>query len=360
MGQSLGVSPGPRRWIGWGLLVLTLLVVWVISLAHGVLLPFFLAFAIAYLLDPLVQVLSLFGRVHRAIAILLVYGLFGLMVAGVLVYLVPVLVQESVRLIKYVPDLSLGIQHTWDYWLTRFHQQPMPLAIRTTITATGVHLQTRLMHSLRGMVAKVFGLVPGVLSFLVAPILAFYVLKDLSRVRRRFWEFIPIKWRAELFKLGIDLDRALIGYIRGQIIVALLVGLLSAVWVSILGIPFAVLIGSVAAITDVIPYVGPIAGAIPAILLGLMRSPWVALYAAVGFIVIHQLEGMVISPKVIGDSVGLHPLVIIFAILAGGAIAGFTGLILAVPMCAALKVAFSHGYRWLAVSLDRHSTPSVQ
>jgi predicted PurR-regulated permease PerM len=91
-----------------------------------------------------------------------------------------------------------------------------------------------------------------------------------------------------------------------------------------------------------------------------MHSPWVALYAVLGFIVIHQLEGMVISPKVVGDSVGLHPLVIIFAILAGGDLAGFTGLILAVPVSAAIKVILVHLYRRLSVSLDRPSARSVE
>lgn len=354
-------SPSPRRWLRWGLLMIAgIAFCWLIALAHGVLLPFFLSFIIAYLLDPLVEILSVQGRIHRAVAILLVYALFGLVVAVVVVYMVPVLVQESLRLIKYVPDLARGVQQTWDYWLGRFHQQPMPSAIRSALTSTGVHLQGKLLQSLRRAAAGAFGLVPGVLSVVVAPILAFYVLKDIIRIRRRFWEFVPVDWRPSVFKLGIDLDRALNGYIRGQIIVALVVGMLSALWVMALHIPFAPLIGAVAAITDVIPYVGPIAGAVPAVLLGLMRSPWTAGYAVIGFIVIHQLEGMVISPKVVGDSVGLHPLVIIFAILAGADMAGFTGLLLAVPFAAALKVLLTHLYRRLTVSLDHDSTPSVQ
>lgn len=351
----------PRRWVRWGVLLLIFIVaVWLLARVHGIVLPFFLAFVVAYLLDPLVEILSAHGRVHRAWAILLVYALFGLAVFLVVVYMVPVLVQESVHVIKYVPRLADGIQSTWAYWLSRFHQQPMPQALRQEIAATGRHLQESLLHRLRGLVGAAFGLVPSVLSFLIAPVLAFYVLKDLPHMRRTFWEFIPVDWRPRVYKLGIDLDRALNGYIRGQIMVAVLVGLLATVWMMLLHIPFALLIGALAAITDVIPYVGPIVGAIPAVLLGLMHSPWVALYAVLGFIVIHQLEGMVISPKVVGDSVGLHPLVIIFAILAGGDLAGFTGLILAVPVSAAIKVILVHLYRRLSVSLDRPSARSVE
>jgi predicted PurR-regulated permease PerM len=236
----------------------------------------------------------------------------------------------------------------------------MPNAIRLAVIGTGLHLKSQLLHALKNLVGAVFGLVPGVLSFVVAPILAFYVLKDLPRMRDRFWDFVPVDWRASVYKLGFDLDRALNGYIRGQLMVALVVGILSTVWMIVLHIPFALLIGAVAAMTDIIPYVGPIAGAIPAVILGLLHSPWVSLYAVIGFVVIHQLEGTVISPKVVGDSVGLHPLMIIFAILAGGEIAGFTGLLLGVPTAAVGKVIVTHLYRRFVVSLDHDSTPSVQ
>lgn len=351
----------PRRWIRWGLLACSgAAAVWILVAARGVLLPFFLAFVFAYLVAPLVDAISLHGRIPRVAAIMLVYALFALLVVGIVVYGIPTLVQESVHLIRYLPNFAQAVQSSWTYWLERFHHQPMPGAIRSAIISTGTHLQNQLLHAVKGMVGAAFGLVPGVLSLLIAPVLAFYVLKDLHHIRSRFWQFVPVDWRASVYKLGFDLDGALNGYIRGQLMVALVVGGLSAIWMMVLHIPFALLIGAVAAVTDVVPYVGPIAGAIPAVLLGLMQSPWVSLYAVLGFVVIHQLEGAVISPKVVGDSVGLHPLVVIFAILAGGDIAGFTGLLLGVPVAAVLKVVLSHLYRRVAVSLDRDSTPSVQ
>ena len=116
-----------------------------------------------------------------------------------------------------------------------------------------------------------------------------------------------------------------------------------------LGIPLAFLIGVIAGVTDVIPYVGPIAGAIPAVMLGMERSPIIAVYAILGFVAIHQLEGAVIGPKIMGDYVGLHPLVVIFAILAGGEMGGLVGLLLAVPSAAVIKVIFGHLYRRLII-----------
>ncbi|MCY0877761.1 MAG: AI-2E family transporter [Firmicutes bacterium] len=340
----------PRPWCRWGLVLLVSFgFLWLLVLARGILLPFLLAFVLAYLLAPPVELLVRYAHLHRVVAILLVYALMAFLIATAVVYMVPILVGETVHLIKYVPRLALGIQSTWDYWLGRFHQQPMPPTIRSAITETGLHLQAELMRTVKSAVARAFGLVPGLISLVVAPILAFYVLKDLHRIRERFWILIPVDWRGALYKLGYDVDRVLNGYIRGQLMVAVAVGLLSTVWMVVLKIPFSLLIGAVAAVTDVIPYLGPVAGAIPAVLLGLTRSPWVALYAVLGFIVIHQLEGTVISPKVVGESVGLHPLVVIFAILAGGAIAGFWGLIIGVPVAAVLRVLFQHGYRRLTI-----------
>lgn len=359
--QVRPLSPqSPRRWYRWGLLIVVVAAfLWIVMMARGVLLPFLLAFVLAYLLAPLVDAMARHG-VGRSAAILLVYALVALIITGVVIYMVPVLLQESEHLIKVVPTFVANVQSTWDYWLARFHQQPMPPAIRTAITETGRHLQTRLSNGLKGLLHTVFGLVPGVLSVIISPVLAFYVLKDLNRIRDRFWTLVPIDWRGAVYKLGYDTDRALNGYIRGQLMVALVVGILSTMWMIILGIPFALLIGALAAITDIIPYVGPIAGAIPAILLGLTRSPWVSLYAVLGFVVIHQLEGTVISPKVVGESVGLHPLVVIFAILAGGAIMGFTGLLIGVPIAAVVRVLLIHLYRRLVVTLDHDSTPSLQ
>ncbi len=343
--MKLASRSSPLRWYRWGLLIALmtggLLLLWY---TRAVLMPFILAFVVAYLLAPLVEAFVRHG-LNRIVAILIVYILLGFAVATGVLYMVPLLVQESVHLIKMVPAFINSAQFTWNLWLTRLHQAPIPSSVRTAITATGKHLQSQLYGVIKGIFAAIFGLVPGVISVVVAPVLGFYLLKDLDRVRSRFWDVVPLEWRPSMFKLGFDLDRALNGFIRGQLLVALLVGALSTTLVIILGLPFPLLIGAVATVTDVIPYVGPIAGALPAVVLALNISPWTALDTVLGFIAIHQLEGTVIAPKIMGESVGLHPLVVVFAILAGGELGGILGLLLAVPAAAVLKVLFSHLYR---------------
>ncbi|MCY0908154.1 MAG: AI-2E family transporter [Sulfobacillus thermotolerans] len=347
--DSLAVARGPQKYYRWGLLaVFCVGAVAIIWSARVVLLPFVFAIVIAYLVAPPVE-WFVKHHVHRVVAILLVYAALGMVITGVIVYMVPLWVQETVKMIHLIPALTRQLQQTWNYWLMRFHQAPMPLSVRRAIDETGVRWENKLFGLSKTVLSTLFGVLPGLLSLIVSPILAFYLLKDMERIRARFWQVIPVKWHAEVYVLGLDIDRALNGFIRGQLLVALVVGVLSGLWVGILGIPLALLIGAIAGITDIIPYVGPIAGALPAVVLALDRSSWTAIYAVLGFVAIHQLEGTVIGPKVMGDSVGLHPLVVIFAILAGGEIGGVAGLLLAVPATAVIKVVMAHLYRRLTI-----------
>lgn len=335
----------PLRWYRRGLLAfLTVFGLWILWVARPILTPFVFAFVLSYLLAPPVEFFSRFG-LRRYAAILLVYTLLAMGVAAVVLYLAPLLFRESFEVVRRVPGWAMSAQNAWSYWLTVFHEAPVPAALRGLMNQTATHLQHALFGVLKGMMGTAFGLVPGVLSLLIAPILAFYVLKDLDRIRLRFWALLPIDWHPAAYKMGLDVDRVLNGFIRGQLLVALTVGILSAAWMAVLHIPFALLVGFLSAVTDIIPYVGPIVGALPAIALALTISPLQAVWVVLGFLTIHQLEGAVIGPKVMGDSVGLHPLMVIFAILAGGELAGVTGLLLAVPATAVLKVVFGHLYQ---------------
>lgn len=319
-------------WLGWT--------------ARPVLTPFLFAIVIAYLLAPLIDFLALRG-LPRSLAILLVYAVLGAAVVGLGLYLIPLMVQESVGLIRRLPDWTRALQTFWSLWLARLHEAPLPPSLRVSLNQAARGLETHLFVLLKSLLKALFGLVPGFLSVLIAPILAFFLLKDLDRIRRHVWALIPVDWRPAAYKLGLDVDRSLAGFIRGQLLVALFVGLMATLWTGVLRIPFAPLIGALAAVTDIVPYIGPVVGAIPAVILAFAVSPLKAVYVILGFVVIHQLEGSVVGPKVMGESVGLNPLVVIFSLLVGGEAAGLTGLLLAVPVAAVIKVAVVHLYRRL-------------
>ncbi len=347
--SNIAEDPGSRKFYRLGLLAVFVTgIVIVLFAARAVLLPFIFAIILAYILAPLVDLFIKY-RIQRVPAILLSYALVSLVLAAMVVYMVPLWMQELVKMIHVIPSLTKQIQLSWNYWLQRFHQAPIPKSVRTAIDEAGVRWENTLFSLTKQLVSTIFGVLPGILSVIISPILAFYLLKDMDRIRERFWQVIPIDWHPPVYILALEVDRTLSAFIRGQLLVALLVGILSGLWVAFLGIPLSLLIGAIAGVTDVIPYVGPIAGAIPAVMLGLERSPVTALYAVLGFVAIHQLEGTVIGPKIMGDYVGLHPLVVIFAILAGGEMGGLAGLLLAVPGAAVIKVIFGHLYRRLIV-----------
>jgi predicted PurR-regulated permease PerM len=351
--QPLAERPGAPQglriaYVGAGV-VACLALLWV---SWGVLMPFVFAGALAYLLAPLVAWFEAHG-LNRVAGVLLAYALVAIGMAGLVLYLLPMAVQQSLHLAHVLPGLVTQLQLTWDRLLARFHEAPIPPAIRQALNQFAVNLEQKLVGQVRGAVAGVFGLVPGLIAVAVSPVLAFYLLKDLPQITRRFWALVPLDWHPAAFKLGRDLDRTLAGFVRGQLLVALLVGSLATLLTSAIGLPYALLIGLVAGLTDIIPYVGPIAGALPAVLLGFARSPWVGLYAIVGFIVIHQVEGMVLAPKVVGDAVGLHPLVVVLAILVGGELGGVGGMLLAVPAAGTARVVAQHLYRRLAQAGER-------
>ena len=178
-------------------------------------------------------------------------------------------------------------------------------------------------------------------SLALAPFLAFYLLKDLDYFRERFVRSLPRRWRQDIIQLLRELDRVISGFVRGQVLLGLSVGALAAAASSLLGLRFAVLLGIWAGLMEFIPYVGPVLGAVPAVLSGLAQSPWRGLQIALVFLIIQQLENAVLSPKIMGESVGLHPIGVLLVVLAGGYLAGPWGLILAVPAAALVRVLWS-------------------
>lgn len=345
-GPSAAASP----WRFWRLAYLgalaaaSLALVW---LAGRALLPLAFAAVLAYVLAPPVAWLE-HRRIHRVVGILITYTLVAFGLAAGALYVIPLAARQAGALARRLPRLVADSQAAWNRYLALFHQAPLPSALRGAVDRVGSRLDASVLHVLGSTLAAAVALVPWLVALIISPVLAFYVLKDWHTVQKRVWSVVPLEWQPAAFKLGRDLDRALAGYIRGQLLVAVLVGLLAGLMTFALGIPFPVLVGLAAAATDVVPYIGPVVGALPAVALGLLHSPWTALYAALGFIAIHQLEGTVLAPQVVGEAVGLHPLAVVVAVLVGAALAGLPGMLVAVPAAATVRIVGEHVYRWLA------------
>jgi predicted PurR-regulated permease PerM len=180
--------------------------------------------------------------------------------------------------------------------------------------------------------------------YILSPVIAIYFLADWKILEQGFLRVIPQRWRMEWRRLWQDINHVIRQFVRGNIIVAVIVGVLIGVGVKLVGMEYALLIGLICGVSDLIPYFGPVIGAVPSVLLALIKSPGMALKVILIILIVQQLEGNVISPKLMGESVGLHPLWVVFALLASGEIAGFWGMFLAVPLAAVIRVVLKHIY----------------
>lgn len=341
--RSTTVGIGWRWAIGLALLLALILAGYAIREALP---PFLLGAGIAYVVAPPVEGLSRRGM-RRTWAILVVYALFGLLAAAIIVFVMPVFVADLSRLAEVIPRYIHVLEGVVNGWERRFHRLPLPVGVKLIVETNAQQLEAAIMRGLGDAIGGVFSLIGGIDSIILAPILAFYLLEDLPRLRRKVSAAIPSGVRPQVMPFLAEVDRVLGGFIRGQLAVACLVGLLTGAVMALLGLPFPIILGLIAAVTNLVPYFGPIVGAVPGILLALSVSATLAVKAAVAYVIIQQLEAAVLVPRIVGKTVGLHPLVLIFALLVGGHLFGFAGLILAVPLAGVSRAIVMVVHAWV-------------
>lgn len=312
---------------------------WVLKAA---LTPLVAAFVIAYLLDPLIDHFES-RRVNRPVAIFLLLGGVGLVNLGFLLFVIPRLVRELSALAERMPD-----------YLDRFVTEVVPqfearIGIELPNTIEGALGQLRgaelgalagLRDVLTGTLSTLSGTAGVLIALLVIPILAYYLLVEFDQILARLGSWVPPRYRGYVFEKARTVDRLIAGFLRGQLLVAGCLGVLYAVGFSVIGIDLAIGVGLLAGALALIPYLGNVVAVTSATLLCVLQFGfgW-ELGAVLGwYVVVQTLEGFVLTPRIVGKSVGLHPAVVIVALLIGGDLFGFLGLLIAVPAAAVVKV----------------------
>ncbi|MFZ3102784.1 MAG: AI-2E family transporter [Desulfitobacteriaceae bacterium] len=305
--------------------------------------PFLLAFSLAYLLNPLVVWLER-HKLSRNLAIAFTFCCIVGGVLLILIFVLPIAYNEIVKLLVVLPQNMSQLDGLIKDIRGQFQSSGLPervaLVLDEHLGNGEVFLADKLKIFLNNLPEKLAALS----TFLLSPVLTIYFLADWQRLEAAFMRLVQQKWRLEWQRLWRDISHVVRSFIRGNLVVAIIVGVLIGIGVKLIGMEYALLIGIICAVADLIPYFGPLIGAVPAVLLGLTKSPRMAVEVALVIIIVQQLEGNVISPKLMGDSVGLHPLWIIIALLAGGELAGFWGMLLSVPFAAVIRVIFRHFY----------------
>lgn len=308
-----------------------------------VLIPFFWAGVLAYLLVRPVRWLEEQG-ISRSKAIVLIYLLVAGALLLVLALLIPAILRELAEFAEAVPHY-VGFYQGWLQKIQHGYQYSIvPDAVRQAIDQALARTEERTVATISDFLEDLIRGYSSLVIFIISPILSFYILKDIELIKRRFSALLPAQWRSDALAVLTEIDAVLLGFVRGNVVVCLIVGALTALILSIIGVNFALLLGIIAGIAELIPYFGPFLAALPAIGIALLESPRLAIYTLITLLVVQQLEGSVIAPKIIGDNVGLHPLVVVFALFAGGKLWGMMGLIMAVPLAAIFRVVLNYAY----------------
>ncbi|MDE1168938.1 MAG: AI-2E family transporter [Pseudomonas sp.] len=334
-----------RRWV-WLIAALVLCVF--VYFLHPILSPFLVGVLLAYLGDPLVDRLEKLG-LSRTLGVVVVFALFTAILMVALLVLVPMLAKQVVRLYELAPVMLDWLQHTALPWA----QSKLGLAdgfwkfdkIKAAISEHMGQTSDVVGVVLSQATASSLALIGFLANLVLVPVVSFYLLRDWDLMMAKIRTLLPRQNEDKIVGLAKECHEVLGAFVRGQLLVMLALGVIYAAGLMLVGVEFGLLIGLLAGLAAIVPYMGFAFGISAAMITGLFQfggEPYHLIGIAAVFMVGQALEGMVLTPLLVGDRIGLHPVAVIFAILAGGELFGFTGVLLALPVAAVIMVLVRH------------------
>ena len=312
----------------------------VLWLLHDILLPFVAGIALAYVLAPLADRVERLG-VNRTVAALIVVSVLVVALIALMLLLVPLLLQQGASLISHIPgyfkrikELIVDPNFPWLNWLG---------SAETGKTASDLvgQVATWLLSFSYSLWTGGKALVSFASVLIVMPVVTFYLIRDWHAMIDRVDSWIPVRQRETVRQLGREIDAAIGGFLRGQFGVCIVLGCYYAIALMLVGLDFALLIGLTAGVITFVPYIGSMTGLMIAASVAIAQfwPDWKRIVLVVAIFLVGQfIEGNIVSPKFVGERVGLHPVWLIFAMFAFGYLFGFVGLLIAVPLGAAIAV----------------------
>lgn len=321
-----------------------------------------IAIIFAYIINPIVNYLERKG-VKRQFGVIIVY-ISAILIFGILIVsVIPKTINEVSNLLTSLPGMVDTLIREFNNFLSNvfakfnielpknfinIYKETNPKvngnvetpqivsnildSIKGTINDLIVKVQGSLMGSLSNVISKLYGFLTSAFRLVLIIIFSFYFSVDKERFMLRLKKAIPNKHREDISYLTRNIDIALQQFIRGRMLMAIFVGLLTMVYLLVLRVDFAIIIGLITCVADIIPFIGPFLGCAPAVLFAFMDSPMKALWVLILFVIVQWVENNILAPKLIGDSTGLNPLVILISIIIGGGIFGVWGMVISVPL----------------------------
>ncbi|MBL4808006.1 MAG: AI-2E family transporter [Rhodobacteraceae bacterium] len=331
----MGLSSGKQvKW--WGVVaVVTILVLWQVS---SVILPFVAGAAIAYFLDPIADRMERMGM-PRTMATVIISLICVLLLVFLFLLVVPKMIEQLVGLFKSAPDYIAQLQiYLGEKFPDLFIEES---TIRRSLANFEGLLNDKGVAFINGLLSKSLAVFDFLLIVFITPVVAFYLLLDWDRMVAKIDSWLPRQHLEEIRKIGRDIDGVLAGFVRGQMSVCLILGVFYAIALMLIGLQYGLVVGVIAGFLTFIPYVGSLVGGVLSIGLAIFQfwdNPvWIGIVAAI-FLIGQLVEGNVLTPKLVGGSVGLHPVWLLFALSTFGAMLGFAGMLIAVPVAASIGV----------------------
>jgi predicted PurR-regulated permease PerM len=305
---------------------------------------FVLGATLAFLIQPAVTRLVALG-IPRVLAIIIIFLLIIVVIGGLALLIVPLGAREVGQLQRQIPSLAAAAQDR----LNSLQGSPINILginidVKGTTDTINTHLKDYLLGQFGNAVTIGLTAITTLLQIVLMFIVAFLLALDAAAFRRVVRRLVPSDYRTDFDQIWRKVRKMLYAYVRGQLIIAGLIGILSGIACAVLGLTDPIALGLIAGITALIPYLGPFLGAIPAVLVGLANGPIKALLVALVYFVISNVILNFVYPKVMGDAVRLPPILVIAAFIAGFSWAGILGMFVAVPIAATLRILFDHIY----------------
>ena len=318
------------------------LVFLIIYSLRDILTPVFISWFIAYLIDPIADKLE--KKFSRNVSVLIIVCFVVLVIGVILFFLIPLITAEIKRVSKNFPAYISTFKHFFSKYFPNF---TISSSLITQINKYLPHI----LKKIPSLVGNINQIASGIFSIFLIPVFTFYFLRDFDKIRLSIFYKIPSKVRPAVERISKKLDNSISLFVRGQLLICLILGCLYSIGLAIVNIDLSVVVGFLAGFLNIIPYFGFICGILMGILMALVKYGDLIHITGVliVFCSVQLLEGLVITPKILGNKVGLHPINVIVSLMVFGKIFGFIGLILAIPFASCIKVFYEEleeRYRW--------------
>lgn len=329
-----------------------------------IILPGVLGVILFYLLRPALKLLVRW-KIPRALGILILYIVVIALLTLLVVLVFPFLRDQFTNLAQEFPVVIMSLTNDLLAFLNNSHFDEFFEKINVdynrivtdftddfvnTVKDTLASVASGIATGITGFVSTVTGIV---LSIVIVPFLTFYLLYEGEKMPRFILRLFPPRMREQIGEVLHDMDKQISSYIQGQILVSFCIGIMMTIGFLIIGMPYALLLGFLAMITSVVPYLGPAIAATPAAIIAIVNSPWLLVKLAIVWTIVQLIEGKFISPQIMGKSLSIHPITIIFVLLTAGSLFGVPGVVLGIPGYALIKVLITHTYRLFKARYNR-------